>query len=449
MGEKDSEDISGIIEDAKEVIESGSYISEKENDNPTREELLEEISNLSERLSRTPKKEDLRRLGEFSEWKYRKEFGSWSNALEELGMAPNKVYSDDDLLTELNRVASELSYPPTMSQMDELGEYNPVTYRQRFGSWEEALIEAGLNPKNRSTGAESDPIIGLPSEFPQETLENPFRMGTAFEEKEVKIELVPLDTEYGKNSVEIEANSFSIPEDLYSSLGLFDEKINWETENDPDRLIGSIKQEYLESPEKTSKSKIELESDNVGVEGYKFTLEMDTGEVNYLLLSVLNIDNSPGISLIPVPEEDCLLPGVVQNVGSSHSLEFYVPSEIGESLDLKGGDVFEFFAREGGLYLKFNEKEPSVSGKKEVVEERDKPEGREVSKSSDESEKPFVGEEVTQQDLLEALVELRNSIAETPSEFNVDMYGKYDTDKYIQEFGSLESALEESGLDPG
>lgn len=55
--------------------------------------------------------------------------------------------SDNDLISDLNRVA-ELTSSQIVKQRDykELGQYGVTTIIRRFGSWNEAIVQAGLSP---------------------------------------------------------------------------------------------------------------------------------------------------------------------------------------------------------------------------------------------------------------------------------------------------------------
>ena len=55
--------------------------------------------------------------------------------------------TDGDLITEFQRVVDELGKTPTREEMDEHSEYSISTYRRRFGSWNEAVAEAGFEPR--------------------------------------------------------------------------------------------------------------------------------------------------------------------------------------------------------------------------------------------------------------------------------------------------------------
>lgn len=76
---------------------------------------------------------------------------SWNDVLRECGKQPN--HSRDktgkgEMVTELQRLAEELGETPSLTQMDEYGEFAGGTYYNYFDSWNGALKEAGLEPKH-------------------------------------------------------------------------------------------------------------------------------------------------------------------------------------------------------------------------------------------------------------------------------------------------------------
>lgn len=57
-------------------------------------------------------------------------------------------YTDEELLEEIRRLADELDQsPPKKRAMDEHGAYSSPTYHHRFGSWSNAVKEAGFEPR--------------------------------------------------------------------------------------------------------------------------------------------------------------------------------------------------------------------------------------------------------------------------------------------------------------
>jgi len=106
-------------------------------------ELLAELQCLDERLDHPPRRADMKQEGEYSDTVYQNRFGSWNAALEH-AMLDTQSISDDELKRELQRLADDLGQVPRAEDMDSHGEYSAVTYHRRFGSWLDALGEAGL-----------------------------------------------------------------------------------------------------------------------------------------------------------------------------------------------------------------------------------------------------------------------------------------------------------------
>lgn len=82
-------------------------------------------------------------LGEFTSKTYANRFGSWNSALEAAGLETaiprHAVISDEALIDELQRLATDLERRPSENDMREYGMFSPKTYRKRFGSWVDAL----------------------------------------------------------------------------------------------------------------------------------------------------------------------------------------------------------------------------------------------------------------------------------------------------------------------
>lgn len=59
-----------------------------------------------------------------------------------------ELYSNEKLIAHLQQIARDLGRPPTYSEVDTLagdGNPNPKTFVHRFGSWANALEQAGLH----------------------------------------------------------------------------------------------------------------------------------------------------------------------------------------------------------------------------------------------------------------------------------------------------------------
>ncbi|WP_132059986.1 homing endonuclease associated repeat-containing protein [Halorussus amylolyticus] len=112
-------------------------------------ELLAELQRLYTELGKPPTQQDMTDRGKYSNRTYQLRFGSWSAALQEAMLDTNDGISDADLLHEIERLADELGRAPKAAEMDDRGEYAPVTYHRRFGSWRQALAEADLDGASR------------------------------------------------------------------------------------------------------------------------------------------------------------------------------------------------------------------------------------------------------------------------------------------------------------
>ncbi len=120
-------------------------------------DLLADIRRVAEELERRPTCEEFDDRGSYSSSTCFRRFDSWADALDAAGVADEypspsrRRVSDDDLAAELRRLADALGHPPTESEMSKLGDHSPETYRERYGSWADALDEAGLDPRLRPT----------------------------------------------------------------------------------------------------------------------------------------------------------------------------------------------------------------------------------------------------------------------------------------------------------
>ena len=117
----------------------------------SRRDLLAELHRLAEELGRTPTRNAMNEHGEYSRSPYDTEFGSWNEALAAAGFEVNKPVKLDreDLLAELERLADEIGESPTMADMRDRGRYSDRAYKREFGTWNDALRAAGLDVNKR------------------------------------------------------------------------------------------------------------------------------------------------------------------------------------------------------------------------------------------------------------------------------------------------------------
>lgn len=85
---------------------------------------------------------------------YRSRFGSWNEAIKKAGLEPRRKYDygKEEMLDYIRELADR-DEPPTQAEAEKGDGPSSVTIRQNFGSWNEAVREAGFEPRP-STSAE-------------------------------------------------------------------------------------------------------------------------------------------------------------------------------------------------------------------------------------------------------------------------------------------------------
>ena len=116
----------------------------------TREELIELLVKLGEKLGRTPTIKDVNTAEDMpSNATYAKYFGSWNKALGAAGFKPNVRYdwTEEKLIELLVKFKKKLGRIPTMEDVRAAKDMpSAATYQRLFGSWNKALGAAGLKP---------------------------------------------------------------------------------------------------------------------------------------------------------------------------------------------------------------------------------------------------------------------------------------------------------------
>jgi hypothetical protein len=133
-----------------------------------RETLSSHLRELAETLGRRPTTDDLRATDGPWPGTYRRRFGSWRQALREAGLELGqrwKRYDRAELLDILRELAEELGHTPSTAELWEREDLPaPTTYKYRFGRWTVALREAGLPPWRISRGPGRTGHQGIPGE---------------------------------------------------------------------------------------------------------------------------------------------------------------------------------------------------------------------------------------------------------------------------------------------
>jgi hypothetical protein len=133
------------------ALEKAGVTDQQEQDNTriTEQELIAALQALSDKLDRSPRFEDMIDRGKYGAATYLYRFGSWNQALIAAGLQPRPDQTDQipdrDLIVELRRLSGELGHLPKRKEMENMGRYSGATYYDRYDSWRESLNEAGLS----------------------------------------------------------------------------------------------------------------------------------------------------------------------------------------------------------------------------------------------------------------------------------------------------------------
>jgi len=121
--------------------------------------LIDEIHRLADELGRTPEAVDMREQGRFSAGVYDTHFGTFNNALEELGYEPRHhstvAYSDDYLLEVLRRLADQFKSDRVSSLVRRTAISTDV-YRNHFDTLHSAADEADIDYDSSSWPLEGE-----------------------------------------------------------------------------------------------------------------------------------------------------------------------------------------------------------------------------------------------------------------------------------------------------
>ncbi|WP_142860650.1 homing endonuclease associated repeat-containing protein [Salinigranum halophilum] len=118
-------------------------------------QLAEEIEEFGDFLGRSPKPIELLLYGSVSVDKFAQKFESMAELSEAAGHSwPQSIPSNEALLSDLKRVAVPLGSPPTLEQYAQNGEYPYEHLVRRFDDWFGVLRAAGFSPLS-----EGNPVL--------------------------------------------------------------------------------------------------------------------------------------------------------------------------------------------------------------------------------------------------------------------------------------------------
>ncbi|QLH83810.1 homing endonuclease associated repeat-containing protein [Halosimplex pelagicum] len=120
---------------------------------PPRDDLLAELRNFHEDIGRVPTVREMRNEGPYSPHYYKDKFGSWHDALRAADIQPTHGVRPDvdreELVTSLQEVDEKIERSPRRTDVDEHGEFPYILYDEEFGSFVHALEEAGISPDEK------------------------------------------------------------------------------------------------------------------------------------------------------------------------------------------------------------------------------------------------------------------------------------------------------------
>jgi hypothetical protein len=112
----------------------------------TKIQALTELKCVAKHLGHTPTGKEFNEHGSMHRATVEKLFGTWNKALDAAGLKRTKSHghTKTQALAELKRVAKQLKHTPTRNEFDKLGSMVGETVGRLFGSWNKALMAAGL-----------------------------------------------------------------------------------------------------------------------------------------------------------------------------------------------------------------------------------------------------------------------------------------------------------------
>ena len=131
-------------------------------------ELIEDLKQVAQNLGKVSLTlKEYTSHGKFSYQTQKKRFGSWANALQSADLGKSKrpwggdlsetQIPKEKLINDLKKVSGQLGKKPiTMSDYDTFGEFGSATVCKRFGGWNKAKKEAGLEINRLYNSSDED-----------------------------------------------------------------------------------------------------------------------------------------------------------------------------------------------------------------------------------------------------------------------------------------------------
>ncbi|GAB7020297.1 homing endonuclease associated repeat-containing protein [Halostagnicola bangensis] len=120
---------------------------------PSKNRLIEGLQSFNKEVDGVPTVRGMRNEGPYSPHYYKEKFGSWHDALQAAGIQPTHGVDPDvdreTLIEELKKVGGVTNRPPRRTDVDEHGKYPYTLYDEQFESFIHALKAAGIEPDEK------------------------------------------------------------------------------------------------------------------------------------------------------------------------------------------------------------------------------------------------------------------------------------------------------------
>ena len=103
------------------------------------QDIIDDLQRVADELGRTPKFEEYKDLGKFYPSTAERKFGSWNDAIKAADLEPVRYtnISHEDVVEDVERVADELDRKPEIRELRERGKYSQYVYIEH--DWQEVF----------------------------------------------------------------------------------------------------------------------------------------------------------------------------------------------------------------------------------------------------------------------------------------------------------------------
>lgn len=114
-------------------------------------DMIADLHRVMEKVGRVPRQTDYSEHGNHTRATITNRFGSWPDAQVAAGLesTSHKEHSDEYLERSVKRLAIQVEGRPTLRQVDLLSDLDPNELTRRYGPWNEYLDEIGIGELGR------------------------------------------------------------------------------------------------------------------------------------------------------------------------------------------------------------------------------------------------------------------------------------------------------------